>query len=111
VSNLEGDYDQYLADRRHEADQKHEQTMRSTRLKVAKIEAARDVKVARARDANYLTYRWGVSVVALAAVIAVCITYSVTRPADPEERRLKQEQYELCMEVENDYEKCQYAGD
>lgn len=111
MSDLEGDYDQYLADRRHEADQKHEQAMRSTRLKIAKIEAARDVKVARSQGQDYLIHKVVLGVIGLIVTIVLCITYAQTRPADVNEQQMKQEKYELCMEVENDHEKCQYAGD
>lgn len=104
------DYDQYIAN-------SHEQAMKETRVEVAKIEAKRDIdkaKIAAAKDikvakVNNEDRKVAACVIAfflLVGVIAGCITYGTSRPSDPDEQRIKQEKYELCMSYEKKDDEC-----
>lgn len=105
----ETDYDQYLSDRRAAEVDKHEEAMRGTKVRIAKIEAKRDIKIARERNDSWLWYRGWTAFFCLVAIIVICITFGVTRPSAPpsqQELQNEQDRYEICMKVEDDARNC-----
>jgi ABC-type Fe3+ transport system permease subunit len=103
---LVGDVFSYEQRQELAAQRKHELQMRSTRLKLAKIEAKRDVRVARSRNTDFLIYRWCcIAVVCLLVFLLGIIAYNAI-PTPTTVLDHKQAVYEKCMEVEQKADNC-----
>jgi hypothetical protein len=90
-----------------EARAKQEEATRKTKIALAKIEAKRDVKIARARSTEYLTLRGVFAAFATLALIAVTIAGCEAATDNPQvemqENEMIQERAELCMKRGGDW--------
>jgi hypothetical protein len=90
-----------------EARAKQEEASRKTRVAIAKIEAKRDVKVARASSDSYLTLRaflgFLVAVVLFTGVIAGCEAATYDPEDGARDDQYDQKRMELCMAREGDW--------
>lgn len=95
----------------------HERWLKEQDLTITRVEADKEVKIAQTeakkaiQEAKYESDNWSIAkvvayVVVLAVVISVCITYCGTQPPNEKQEEIKQQRYELCMQVEQDHERC-----
>ncbi len=80
-------------------------------VKAEKIRAKAEVQKARAESDGYLLVKFLLAVCCVVIVLIGGCTYDATRPVDPTDQKIKQEKYELCMQVEKKYDECKYADE
>lgn len=106
--SIDDDIRAVSVERATEAARSHERAMRKTTLKKARIEARRDVKIARVNNDDWKLF---VFCTALAVCLTVLISFWVymENTDDPpaevrlREMELKHEKYVQCVEAEGDW--------
>lgn len=98
-----------------ETQTKHEIELAKLRLKQTKAETRAKIKVAKLQSKDWNATRIvgriaAALVVVLVATIGGC-TYLNAQPVDPTHEKNKHEKYELCMQVEKNYDDCKYADE
>jgi len=103
--SLEADLDASILDRRKDSERRHDEAMKGVILKKAKIEAKRDVKVARSRSDSYLTAQCVIALFVMVAVFIICAygSYTITHmtPKDSsvqiEQQKSNDARYMACL--------------
>lgn len=103
--SLEADIDASVRQRAFEADQRHEEAMKGVILKKARIEARRDVLIARSKSDSYLIKQCFIGAFCVLIAFIVCaygqFAYNHSKPADRsvqlEQQKSNDARYMACL--------------